>query len=71
MSRHNRQRNKRHARGLWKVFSCLVNSRVLETILHRLNTTGKFPGWATRTEREAIKRFGNIGNFVPEENTPF
>lgn len=86
MSRHNRQRNKRHARGLWKVFAGLQADKpfgilgddsklgrhsVLDTILHRLDTTGKFPGWCTRVEREAIKRYGNIGNFMPEENTPF
>lgn len=67
MSRHNRQRNKRQARGLFKVYNEMCQkektdngwllSSLVELTQFRLERDGRFPRYITPAQREAYKRF--------------
>lgn len=59
MSRHRRQRHRRQARGLRKVFDRLDENVILVSIL-RYNNTGLFPKWITSESKQAIMQFYGI-----------
>lgn len=70
MSRHNRQRNKRHARGLFKVYCDMCQKEpsdggwwltsLVELARSRLERTGRFPRYINPVQREAFKRFDHF-----------
>lgn len=70
MSRHNRQRNKRQARGLLAVYNEMCQkektdggwllSSLVELTRFRLERDGRFPRYVNAVQREAFKRFDPI-----------